>query len=200
MANNLERLLGRFPDFYTKHGSGRLYGIMRAIDDELGYFVTEKGNLILSIQIDTAVGQELNDIGQLFLLTRRTGETDASYRARIKNARPSFTGGGTVDGLKSAFTASTGLPDTQITITDNFDLKFIAAITFYGASEIDFADEAIDAIYDSKAAGIYPMFSFTFDFQDDGVLCSDAVVITELSAFDAFIVEVSLLEETDVIQ
>jgi hypothetical protein len=194
----IDDILSHLPHYWDKKTQSVTYQMLLAIADELDAFKVEKDNLVLSIQIDTAVGTELDDIGELFKLARRTGESDTDYRVRIKNARLSFIGGGTIPGLKNAFEAATGLPQSQLDITDEFDLKFLATITVNDMAEILLLPIAEDTILASKAAGIGVLFAHNLIFHED-LSVSDTITITPLSAFNEFIIEVSEIEGTDVI-
>lgn len=194
----IDDLLSHLPSFWDKETNSNTYGILLAIADELDDFSLEKDKLELSLKIDTAVGEEIDDIGALFKLTRRTGESDTDYRIRVKNARISFIGGGTIPGLKDAFAASTGMPESQLDITDEFDLKFLATITVNDMAEILLLPTAEDTILTSKAAGIGVLFAHNLIFNEE-LLVADTITITPLSTFNEFIIEVSEIEGTDVI-
>jgi len=194
----IDQILSHLPSYWDKKTKSVTYQMLLAIAEELDNFIIEMNNLELSLYIDTAVGDELDDLGALFQLARRTGESDNDYRVRIKNARLSFIGGGTIPGLKDAFAASTGLPETQIDIVDEFDLKFLATITVYDMAEILLLPVAEETIWNSKAAGIYPIFAHNLVF-NEGLNVADTITITPLSTFDEFIIEVSEIEGTDVI-
>lgn len=73
--------------------------------------------------IDTASGQELDEIGNLFgsLIGKRRGRTDDQYRVFLRSAIQSFTSRGTVNGIKLAVSAATDVPLEDITIDEDFE-------------------------------------------------------------------------------
>lgn len=198
MGEHLENILNRMPHWWKKSVNSRLTQILLAVETELDAFDVEKALLIRSIQIDTAELEELDHIGALFKLPRKAGESDTDYRARIKIARVSFLGSGTVDGITNAFVGATGLPSSQISISDVFDLKFLATLTFTSPAELTLLPDAVEAVWEAKAAGIYPLFAFELDF-GESIETAELREIIPLSTFDEFIIEVSLIEGTDVI-
>ena len=196
--SRIDDIKNRLPAFWRSDEESRTHGLMQAISDELDAFSTEKDNLRLSIQIDTAVGQELDDIGSLFRLSRNPNENDTAYRTRIKAFFNSFTGGGTHQAIKNAVSSGTGIPISQFTTTDVFDLKFRLNATLIGP-QIAFQDEIRDITFDAKAAGIFPLFKWTIVPQET-ISVTDTVTLIGTGLGNFFIIDVSLIDGADLIQ
>jgi hypothetical protein len=78
--------------------------------------------LIESHQVDTASGSDLDEIGRLFgPLGRRRGRTDAEFRVFLRSIVPSFSGRGTLPGMRFAISAAIGTDPSDITIVEDFD-------------------------------------------------------------------------------
>lgn len=70
-----------------------------------------------SIFIDTAKGNELDDIARIFLLFRLEGENDVSFRSRIKSFYQVALASGTIDGIKKAISLLLNVSIDNIDIT-----------------------------------------------------------------------------------
>ncbi|NCD07117.1 MAG: hypothetical protein EOL97_13445 [Spirochaetia bacterium] len=79
-----DKLINRLPNHYLKRNSSNNYKILYSIAQELASFKLQSNNLQDELHIDTASGTNLDRLGLLFKLLRNIGETDASYRNRIK--------------------------------------------------------------------------------------------------------------------
>lgn len=69
-------------------------------------------------------GQELDQIGRIFgLLGRRSGRDDPQYRSYLKSIVQSFSGRGTLDGVKFAVSSGLGpsVPEEEIEIVEDFE-------------------------------------------------------------------------------
>jgi len=88
---------------------------LRTIEDELEKVIEGKF-------VDSAEGQELDEIGKLFgTLGKRNGRTDTQYRIFLKSVVQSFVSRGTVNGVKLAISAATDVPLDDITINEDFE-------------------------------------------------------------------------------
>lgn len=85
------------------------------------YSHTEIQDVIDSHQVDNATGDQLDEIGALFgEIGRRRGRTDDEYRALLKSIVQSFSGRGTVPGMKFAIAAGIGTDPENIKIDEDF--------------------------------------------------------------------------------
>lgn len=99
--------------------------ISRYIDvSEETFDITEK-NIRTAINrkfINTAEGESLDRIGELFgpLIGSREGRNDEDYRDILKSIVQSFVSRGTVSGIKIAVSASTDIPEQDISVREDF--------------------------------------------------------------------------------
>ena len=73
------------------------YKLMRAALSEADRIDTDLENIFDQHHINTATGDDLNKIGDLINLDRKSGESDSKYRARIKSKFRAATIGSTFD-------------------------------------------------------------------------------------------------------
>jgi len=195
----IDDMIQRLPHWWSIHEGSATYGWMLSVAQELDLFDVQSANLQLSVFISTAIGTELEDLGALFRLGRLPGEPDANYRARIQAARSAFLASGTIPGLTLAFTATTGLPDTNIVITETFPtdpLKVLAEMTFT-IDTIDLIQTAINSVQNAKAAGVYLTTQLNFGLAEDDILVADQVSITTPGPGTSFILDVSSYDGAD---
>ena len=187
------KILEYLPSFWDKEVNSRTYNIIKAFADEFDYWDLERLNLINEIRINSATGSYLNDIGKLYGLTRRSGETDSQYRARIKAFFPGYSGGGTKPGIKSALSSITEVPEVDITVSEFFDLKFKTSTLFDSEDDISKKQLIKDSLWDIKAAGSYPLFEFVLggDLTAEDIEISDSVQTTPSTWF---IIDISLID------
>jgi len=61
--------------------------------------------------VDTAFGEDLDKLAAIFMLKRRSGESDSDFRRRIKRAIMDYKGGGTVSTILASVRTLLGLPE-----------------------------------------------------------------------------------------
>lgn len=147
-------ILGFIPTFYKKLESSNTYQLVYSISFSFQTFQENSAGLKESIQISTAVGTELDDIGELFLLTRITGESDEDYRARILGFWQGSIKGGTAEGLISLLQSILNISDaSRITIDESEPMVLNFTIEI---EDTDIPSDSINtSLEESKAAGIY---------------------------------------------
>ncbi len=200
MTDRLDRALGRLPSWWNTDAGSVTYGWMNSVMSELDTFDAETALLVLSLQIDTAVGDEIDSIGALFKLARKPGETDTNYRARVKSAASVFRSSGTSPGIIDAIVNLTGLSPGSIDLTEDFPAnpcQFTLTVTFETIPSLLLKDSVVQAIADSKAAGIYARFVPVIGgaLLTDAVDIADSVTITLVTAGGFFTIEASLIED-----
>lgn len=95
---------------------------VEAADEELRTIEDELNAIIEGKFVDSAEGQELDEIGKIFgVLGKRSGRTDTQYRIYLKSVVQSFVSRGTVNGIKLAISAATDVPLEDITIDEDFE-------------------------------------------------------------------------------
>lgn len=92
-----------------------------AYNDQSEQVVSSIEDAVASHQVNRASGSDLDQIGALFgRLGRRRGRSDQEYRAFLKTIVQSFSGRGTIPGLKFAIAAGVGFNSSDVTITEDF--------------------------------------------------------------------------------
>lgn len=114
-------VFGYLPTYWGRTGTNN--EIVTGYSIEINRFTKQMQLLYERLSIETAQAQYLDDIGKLFRLARDNGESDNSYRARIKAYFQAFSSGGTLEGMKNAILLMTGLDDDDITITESTSWK-----------------------------------------------------------------------------
>jgi hypothetical protein len=119
-ANNLPQ---PGTEFYVTYRAPSI--VSRYLDtheDKLNSVEEEIQRVIEGKFIESATGQELDEIGKLFgpLIGKRRDRTDDQYRIYLKSVVQSFTSRGTVNGIKLAISAATDVPLEDIVINEDF--------------------------------------------------------------------------------
>lgn len=129
-------LVKRLSSAYEKDSTGNNYKMLQIPASEFEIIKTETENVKDSHFVDTAIGLSLDRIGALLKVFRGSGETDTSYRARIKSEVPNFVGGGTIDSIRTALANLIGIDKSKIIITEDFPTEPAHFVV-----EIDFSEE-----------------------------------------------------------
>ena len=190
-----QRILDYLPSFYNRDGNTVNYGISETFAEAIQIAYDTNSDASLAIFVDTATGEQLDDLALFFRLTRKPEETDAQLRARIKAYWPGFSGGGTNPSLKSTVNRITGVPEGDITITEINFLKFNVTIAVIGLSDI--IETVKETVWQAKSAGTYPFFSVS-DSESEGITISDWYDISSTAPSMGIIVgvyEIGGLEE-----
>jgi len=195
--NRTERVLSNLPTHWSKDEKSFNYKLFNAFAEELKTANIKIDSMKSAVFIDTAAGEQLNDLGKLFKLGRDSGETDEQYRARIKGYWPGFSGAGTADSLKRTLNAILNIPTENITITDINFVKFLiqAAMT---SEQYETLKETIESlVWKIKAAGVYPFFQWAISdlLTTETLVVDDSnLTITSYEENSWFIIESSLIE------
>ena len=146
------KILDNLPSFMDKSGNNKDF--ITSFDE--GFQNTQDNIELLKqgIQISTATGTDLDDIGYLFSLDRFSGEADILYRARIKSFWQSNKKGGTNDNILSAVSILLGLEKTSIEVNESI-LSFDLTITIPEDFDFSVAENLLKTVTSAKAAGIY---------------------------------------------
>lgn len=106
------RIISRFPEFYKVWDeNSRIFKVISAIGKKLEEVDKDTNAILRAHWVDTAFGRDLDRLGGIFNLERRTGETDSEYRSRFKGAIANFKGGGTVGAILSSVKMTLRLPE-----------------------------------------------------------------------------------------
>lgn len=155
--------------------------IADAVLREFDAFVVQLDAMKASVQIDTAEGSDLDNIGANIGLTRDLGETDVSFRARIKSYFPGLSGSGTITELKATINRVTGVEEDNITITEIEEAKFRVTVD---VTELNELIETIQSIvWDAKSAGVYPFFLIQPTFSDTVEVTENYQILPNIGIF-----------------
>ena len=127
MDNKLGLILDRLPQFYNKNDSSILYHIISSIVTELNSVQSTMDEINDMIGVDTTYGSDLQSRwGSLLSIKRTSGESDESYRSRLKLSIVTLTGG-TKESIKYSIAVGMGINnnpiemDKRIKVYDGWD-------------------------------------------------------------------------------
>ena len=200
----IDLLLNSLPSWWAKESNSNTYQFLLSFAEEFDDFDTEMSNMHDEIFIDTSSGTYLNELGRMFRLARRTGETDTEFRARILAYWPGFSGGGTKPSIADTINRITGVALTDITTVEDFPLKFRTSVD----STINYGDligTINDVIWQVKAAGVYPFLTFSISFgnesgtgyEQDKFTVIDYLDIIPVGEFRIFTADLSVADGYD---
>lgn len=112
-------LIKRLSSAYKRESTDNNYKILEIPASEFDIVEIEIGNVKDAHFVDSAIGISLDRIGSLLKVIRSEGESDASYRARIKSEVPNFVGGGTIESIEKGLAILPG----EVTIIEDFPAK-----------------------------------------------------------------------------
>jgi hypothetical protein len=108
------RISNRLPQFYNTWDTESVIShIINGFAYALGEQKKELYNIMRYHWIDTSYGKNLDLIGGIFKLKRRTSEKDDSFRERIKLFLVQFIGGGTKKSIISQTISFLGITDSN---------------------------------------------------------------------------------------
>lgn len=144
------------------------YKLMRALLSEADRIDSDLEDIYDQHHVNSATGDDLDKIGDLVNVDRKTGESDSRYRARIKGQFRASTIGTSFDEF-AEFTAS--VLSTEL---DNIDF-----LTSYGARPAAVSVSAQSSVYESVDLNA----SEIGDILDDGVPAGHEVRVLEGGTF-----------------
>ena len=198
MTEKLYATLDRIPNFWNKEDDSNTYNIIKSFVEEMDEFSDEVDNLHLEVFVTTATGSRLDDLGKIFKLSRNPGETDDSFRIRIMAYWPGFSGGGTIYAIRSTISKITGVPISDITVTETVppNMKIRVSVIIDDPGEDLLIPTIREVVWKIKAAGIYPFFTWIIngDLLADGAGVIDSVEIEYVGTMPWFIVDMSEIE------
>lgn len=171
------RLLDYLPDAYAKDPGTTNYGLMTGYASEINVLYGALSLLHSELYVNTATGQYLDDLAKIFRLARKTGETDAQFRGRIKAYWSIFSGGATVQAIKDAIQALTTVDVPEVEIDEFEPMKFRVIFPLPDLDNL-VIESVIDATFQAKAAGVWPFFTATNTIASEGVSVGESFSIT----------------------
>ena len=120
-ADNLPKRNSYFYVTYVSESVISRY--LRTAGDELDLVEEQLNSIIEKKFVDKATGKDLDRLGTLFgdVIGKRSGRDDTQYRIYLKSVVQSFVSRGTINGIKVAVSAATGVPIENITIREDFN-------------------------------------------------------------------------------
>jgi len=162
---NTLNILEKLPTFWKKSAGSNNYKVCNAVGLELYGASNSSLKLVLDIQVDTAEGVKLNNLGRLFRLSRNSGETDAVFRARIKAHWQGWVGAATEDAIKNVISRTIGGTVADVTITQ--EVLKIYIIVAIDLDDTELQATVVSLVNQFKAAGIYSKVNFIHNFDDN---------------------------------
>ena len=111
------------PSFWESKESSNNYQIIKSFSATFSDFSAMMDSLYSQLSINTASGSYLDDIGLLFKLSREEGESDSTYRGRLKAYSQIFLNSGTSTGIKKALALMLDISESSIDVIDITDFK-----------------------------------------------------------------------------
>lgn len=150
-----DNLLKNLPDFYDTSEQSNNNTLMTAFGRTMDSVDINISALQTSIQISTAIGQQLDDIGALFDITR-DGRTDEQFRSVILGFWSSILGGGTKTSIKTVIQNVFGFPLDDISINEINDATFTIELIIDDTNDITFIyDNVFSNVNNVKASGTF---------------------------------------------
>jgi len=121
--SHFESLLNKFPEIHPVKESSNWRRFIDAFNTEVEQAGLDIEQIEESHYIDTATGDELDEIGAMFgVVGRRDGRTDAEYRSFLKSVVRSFKSRGTKPQIIEAIEAALDIEETddaEVTISED---------------------------------------------------------------------------------
>lgn len=115
-----DRIVERLPRFYKALDiQSNFFRFLKTFAEYYDENQKELFSTMRSHWIDTGYGIDIDLLGSIFKLKRRTNESDDSLRKRIKFFIAEFTGGGTREAIVAQTTLYLDLKDTAPTLIEN---------------------------------------------------------------------------------
>ena len=173
------KLLNELPEFYEKDETTTTYQYMYSLALEFEDVEDTIDDLNSAIFVDTSTGQYLNDLARLFRLSRKSDETDAELRSRIKGYWPGFSGGGTIDAFKQTVNRITGVSIANVDVNEIDFMKLVIDIVLDGTEQYTLIETIDEILQDIKAAGTWLDSRYVLT----GAPLSDELTIGEAISF-----------------
>ena len=191
------KVLDRLPSWWRKDLDSNTYGLVKSFAFEYGAISNESYKMQDEVYVNTSTGSYLDALGRIFKLSRRAGETDSQFRTRIIAYWPGFSGGGTKDAIVTTINKITGVPTSDIAVTEIPDeLKINVDVVLTTPESLTLIPTLEQVIWAIKAAGVYPFITWVINgtMTEDLIDVTDSVSIAVVPTDDFFRWELSLIE------
>jgi len=147
------------PPIHPRREDDPLVPYLEAHNKEYEKTESDLDYVLESKQVDNAQGQDLNRIGEYFgVLGRRRKRTDPEYRSYLKSIIESFSGAGTVYGIKFAVSGGINNETSDISVEEFFDdIEYQLTIDKWSAHKSDTVIDLADLADASVAKLRYPI-------------------------------------------
>ena len=141
-----QRILERFPDFYqTWNPNSLIYNIISSMGKQLDESDKELLSIMRGHWVDTAQIKELDQLGCIFNVKRKHGDSDIEYRTRLKRAIIEYKGGGTINAILTSVRMALGLPsDYPIELIENPPIEVYKEFIVKPGDTWDFNSASVD--------------------------------------------------------
>lgn len=156
-------------------GGGKVWGaLIAALASEFDDFEATLKDVDIAKFVDTATGQRLDRLGEVFDVDRETGESDDRYRIRIQVALRELLSSGTVQEIRSTIAVLLDVDGSEIVIDEPYDVEsaridvgvFESELEARGISVSEF-DDFVDGIA-AAGVGIQMVALGTFTYVSEG--------------------------------
>lgn len=162
-------VLSSLPSHMSDDSSTNNYKFIYSFQATLNTILESITNLKLTIQIDTATGLALEDIGALFGVIRSSNENDENLRARIKSYFQSVLLAGTFEGLQKSLSNAFDLDEEDIEVEEPRANVFTITINVEVDTDLESLNNTKSIVETGKAAGMY-FKKFDVGSSDNGFL------------------------------
>lgn len=178
--SNLDILAEHLPYILRRNDGSEMYKYLEAHDLELEDIKADIEYLLASRQIDNATEGDLDQLGTYYgPLGNRNGRTDPEYRQYLKSISKSFSGRGTVPGIKFAISGGLNIDAETITVVEHFDtLENSIYVTNWEAHDAGFIEDMFNIAKPSVVQLRKPVRYNLGDGKDNTLVMSSAGVKT----------------------
>jgi len=170
------KILNNLPDFMSTEDNSNNYKFIHSFGTTFDTLSANIDELKLSIQISTASGTKLDDLGKLFLLTRNGGENDSDFRVRILSFWEGYIQGGIKQSLIDTLKSLTGATSVTYDETDDLIIKMSSTIPNLSIN----LGTISSVLNDIKPAGTFIYLTLSSKLEDIYGLYEDSIFLTTI--------------------
>lgn len=116
--DSLTKMLRNLPDLYDKESGSNISKLLGVDAEQIDEFANVVEDVKDAHHIDIATGVSLDYLGSLVACVRYSGETDSSFRSRIKGQIANYIGGGTIESIKYFTSGYVGVSFDDVEVLD----------------------------------------------------------------------------------
>jgi len=111
LLERTKRILDIFPVYYkTWDSDSRIFKVISAFGKRIDEAEKDLFSIMRAHWVDKAYRTDLDQLGSIYNMERKLGESDDEYRGRLKRAIMEFKGGGTISAVLSSVKMALNLP------------------------------------------------------------------------------------------